>query len=317
MMSHPTIKPNRNFNANHSAESLHKAMKGMGCDKGKVVQALTSCNNQQRQEIAKTFKTLYGSDLTEDLKKELSGDFENLVLALMTPPAQYDAQQLNKAMGGVGTKENVLIEILSTRSNTQLDQLKATYKQLFGKELEKEVMDETSGPFKKLLVSLCCGGRDESGRTDQLKANQDGRSLYRAGEQKLGTDESEFNRILASQNFHQLHLVFDEYQKASGHSLEQAIQSEFSGDIRDGLLAVVKSIRNRAAFFAQLINDSMKGLGTRDNDLIRLIVTRSEVDLGDVATQYQLQFKTSLEKAIASECSGSYKEGLIDIVKGN
>lgn len=41
---------------------------------------------------------MYGKDLMSDLKSELSGDFENLILALMEPPARYDAQQLRKAM---------------------------------------------------------------------------------------------------------------------------------------------------------------------------------------------------------------------------
>uniref|UniRef100_A0A915D9I0 Annexin n=1 Tax=Ditylenchus dipsaci TaxID=166011 RepID=A0A915D9I0_9BILA len=186
-------------------------MKGMGCDKQKVIRALTSCNNQQRQEIAKVYKVQYGSDLNSDLKKELSGDFENLVLALMTPPAQYDAQQLKKAFSGIGTKENILIEILTTRSNAQINELKHTYKQLFGKELEKELMSETSGDFQKVLVSLC-----------------DARSLYKAGTQKFGTDEGTFNSILASQNFNQLRLIFDEYKKTAGHTIEEAIQKSLA-----------------------------------------------------------------------------------------
>ena len=107
---------------------------------------------------------------------------------------------------------------------------------------------------------------------DALKANQDARSLYRAGAQRLGTDEAAFNAILAVQNFAQLRMVFDEYHKVTGHAIEQAVQAEFSGDIRDAHLAVVKAIRNRASFFAELLHNSMKGMGTRDNDLIRLVV---------------------------------------------
>lgn len=43
----PTIRPNINFNAKTTAESLRKAMKGFGCDKNKIVQALCNISNSQ------------------------------------------------------------------------------------------------------------------------------------------------------------------------------------------------------------------------------------------------------------------------------
>ncbi|VDK57490.1 unnamed protein product [Cylicostephanus goldi] len=109
-----------------------------------------------------------------------------------------------------------------------------------------------------------------------------------AGERRLGTDESCFNQILASQNFNQLRLVFAEYEKVTKHSIERAIESEFSGDIRDGLLALVAVVRNRPAYFAKLLYESMKAM-----------------------------YKTSLENMIKGDCSGSYKDGLIALVNGN
>jgi hypothetical protein len=42
------------------------------------------------------------------------------------------------------------------------------------------------GYFARLLISMCAGGRDETNQTDQLRANQSARQLYRAGEQRLG-----------------------------------------------------------------------------------------------------------------------------------
>ena len=54
-----------------------------------------------------------------------------------------------------------------------------------------------------------------------------------------------------------------EYQKISGHDLEKAIKSEFSGDVEDGLLAVVKVAKNAPAYFAERLYLSMKGMGTK------------------------------------------------------
>src|SRR5690606_23448465 len=99
-----------------------------GCNKNEVVRILCRCSNHQRQEIAKSFKVLYGKDLINELKSELSGDLEDFILALMEPSVVYTAKQLHKAMAGLGTKESVLIEIMTTRSNAEIEEIKAAYK---------------------------------------------------------------------------------------------------------------------------------------------------------------------------------------------
>lgn len=60
------------------------------------------------------------------------------------------------------------------------------------------------------------------------------------GEGKLGTDEGEFNRILASYSYPLLRCVFEEYKKIKGKTFGQAIDSELSGDLKQGMKAICK-----------------------------------------------------------------------------
>ena len=46
-------------------------------------------------------------DLIKELKSEVSGDYERLIVGLMMSPAEYDAHCLNKAIKGAGTNEAV------------------------------------------------------------------------------------------------------------------------------------------------------------------------------------------------------------------
>lgn len=62
--------------------------------------------------------------------------------------------------------------------------------------------------------------------------------LYKAGAGKIGTDESTFNSIFASQSFEQLRAVFSAYQRAHNKEMEKVIKSEMSGDLESGMKAI-------------------------------------------------------------------------------
>ena len=56
-------------------------------------------------------------DLVSALKDELTGDFEELIVALIYTPAEYDVHCLREAVEGLGTRESALIGIICSRSN--------------------------------------------------------------------------------------------------------------------------------------------------------------------------------------------------------
>ena len=61
----------------------------------------------------------------------------------------------------------------------------------------------------------------------------------------------------------------------------------------------MKCVKNRAGFFAEQLYKSMKGLGTDDDRLIRLVVTRCEVDMGEIKQVFGQQYNESLEDFIS------------------
>lgn len=293
------MRPASPFDPTSDAEILRKAMKGFGTDEKAIISVLAHRTNMQRVQIAASFKTLYGKDLIKDLKSETSGNFENLLVAMVTPLQEYYAKELHEAMDGLGTDEDVLIEIMCTRSNQEIMNIKQAYHALYFRPLEEDLRGDTAGTFKRLMTSLCNAGRDESMVVDENAARGDAQALLNAGDLRIGTDESTFNAILCSRNYAQLQLIFQEYERLAGHHIEKAIKSEFSGDIEQGLLAVIRSIKNQPAFFAKLLHKSMKLLGTNDRDLIRLIVTRAEVDMVEIKREYQSQYGESLADAVS------------------
>uniref|UniRef100_A0A8C0K4U3 Uncharacterized protein n=1 Tax=Canis lupus dingo TaxID=286419 RepID=A0A8C0K4U3_CANLU len=110
-----TIRPAANFDAMRNAEILWKAMKGFGTDEQAIVDV-----------VVNPLKTIYGKDLIKDLKSELSGNMEELILALFMPSTYYDGWSLQNAMKGAGTQERVLIAILNSYHEKSSDFLERT-----------------------------------------------------------------------------------------------------------------------------------------------------------------------------------------------
>ncbi|XP_005469836.2 annexin A5b isoform X1 [Oreochromis niloticus] len=310
-----TVKPSTNFNASADAEVLHKAMKGLGTNEDAILQLVTARSNAQRQEIKASYKTLYGKDLIGDLKGELGGKFETLIVALMTSPITYDVTSLHNAIKGAGTDEKVLVEILASRTSQQVKQIVAAYKQEYDHDLEKDITGDTSGHFQRLLVILLQANRQTGIQAESIES--DAQALFKAGEQKFGTDEQSFVTILGNRSAEHLRKVFDAYMKLSGYEIEESIKRETSGNLKDLLLAVVKCARSVPAYFAETLYYAMKGSGTDDNTLIRVMVTRSEADLLDIRAQFRRLFACSLHSMIKGDTSGDYRKALLALCGGD
>jgi annexin D len=64
----------------------------------------------------------------------------------------------------------------------------------------------------------------------------------------------------------------------------------------------------------QVLRKSMKGLGTDDKTLIRVVVTRTEIDMLYIKAEYHKKYKKTLAEAIQSETSGNYRAFLLSLV---
>uniref|UniRef100_A0A4W4EZE4 Annexin n=1 Tax=Electrophorus electricus TaxID=8005 RepID=A0A4W4EZE4_ELEEL len=316
MAGRGTVKPQSGFNANNDAEVLFKAMKGLGTDEASILQLLTARSNAQRQQIKAAYKTLHGKDLVSDLKSELTGKFETLIVALMEPPTLYDAKLLRNATEGMGTSEHVLIEILASRTPSEIQNIIQTYKNEYGHNLEDDVTGDTTGHFKRMLVILLQVIFSVSSHemTYVCVCTQ---ALFDAGEKKFGTDEEQFITILGNRSAEHLRRVFAEYMKMSGFQIEESINRETSGNLKEVLLAVVKCARSVPAYFAECLYKSMKGAGTDDNTLIRIMVSRSEIDMLDIRAEFRRMFATSLNKMIKGDSSGDYCKTLLLLCGGD
>lgn len=297
--------------------SLRKAMKGVGTDEDTLIKITLSYNKAQRQELKKAYKTCLGRDLLEDLHSELSGDFRTIMEGLYEDPITYDAKCLYKAMKGLGTDEDTLIEIICTRSNSQLKQIIDVFFKLYKETLEKWVASETSGTFKKILISLLCCNRSENPMPNEEKCKELAHRLYVGGEGKLGTDEDIFNLVLCSNSPAEIECIEKWYKDITGQkkTLRGAIEKEFSFYAKQALLTIIDHIHSPSEYFAKRINESVKGLGTNEKKLTRVLVSREEIDIPQIREQYKVLFGKDMVADIEGDTSGDYKKVCSSLAK--
>ncbi|KAF7663138.1 hypothetical protein LDENG_00217520, partial [Lucifuga dentata] len=216
---------------------------------------------------------------------------------------------------GAGTDDDVLIEILASRTSEQIKDIIKVYKKEFGMKLEKDICSDTSGHYQKLLVIILQGSREEE--VDEDKIEKDAKDLYAAGEGTLGTDEEKFIMILGNRSEEHLRKMFDAYRKISGSDIEDSIEGETTGNLENLLLAVVKCVRSVPAFFAESLYKSMRRAGTDDDTLMRIMVSRSEVDMLDIRACFKRKYGASLYATIQEDAAGDYQKALLYLCGGN
>ncbi|MEQ8275686.1 MAG: annexin [Deltaproteobacteria bacterium] len=270
--------------------------------------------------------------------------------------ATRDAVALHQAMDGWGTDEAALTRILSGRSNTQINAIKAAYQEMYGESLEDAIKGDTSGDFEDSLLSMLRGNRDESGKVDENAATRDAAALHEAMD-GWGTDEATLNRIISGRSGPQLKAIAKAYQEMYGESLEDAIKGDTSGDFEDSLLAQLKRAdtapkkaapkrvdlraelaarrsngrlqgqmtaggaprvdKGKATRDAVALHEAIDGLGTDEQKLIDVLSNRTNREIRAIRSAYQEMFGESLDDAIKGDTSGDLETMLLTLASGN
>ncbi|XP_057580664.1 annexin A10 [Hippopotamus amphibius kiboko] len=311
-----TILPAPNFNPMMDAQMLGGALQGFGCDKDLLIDVLTQRCNAQRLVIAEAYLGAFGRDLVGELKEKLSDHFKDVMVGLMYPLPSYDAHELWHAMKGEGTDENCLIDILASRTNGEIFQMREAYYLQYSRDLQEDIYSETSGHFRDTLVNLVQGTREE-GYTDPAMAAQDAMVLWEACQQRTGEHKTLLQMILCNKSYQQLWLVFQEFQNISGQDIVDAINECYDGYFQELLVAIVLCVRDKPAYFAYRLYSAIHDFGFHNKTVIRILIARSEIDLMTIRKRYKERYGKSLFHDIKHFASGHYEKALLAICAGD
>ena len=301
------------MSVDQDAADLRKAMKGLGTDEATIIKIIANRTQKQRVLIKESFQRQFSRDLIKDLKSELNGKLEDAILNLFKDPIEYDCEQLKKSMKGAGTDEDSLIEIICSRPKPILQKIKEVYKTHIKSDLEANIKSDVKGNLQTILLSLISGERSDNMYPNPDLMKNKAKELYDAGEAKKGNDVDVFIKIFTELSPWEIVAVNKEYINLTGHSLIDGVDKEFKGDIKKSLKAIIYAIVNPSEYFATRVKDAIKGFGTNDNLLMRIIISRDEIDMPQIKEAYLKLYGKDMVKDIKSDISGDYQKLMVEL----
>lgn len=295
------------------AEALRKACKGWGTDEKAIISVLGHRNAVQRKQIRLAYEDLYQEDLIKRLESELSGDFEKAVYRWILDPADRDAVLANVAIKKLSPDHHVIVEISCTRSPEELLAVRRAYQARYKHSLEEDVAAHTKGDTRKLLVSLVSAFRYDGEEINTRVANSEAKILHEAVKDKEFNHE-EIIRILSTRSKMQLMATFNRYRDDHGTTITKNLEGDSGDEFLKTLRPTIRCLNDPKKYFEKVLRNSIRRVGTDEDALTRVIVTRAEKDLKDVKELYYKRNSVPLDQAVAKDTTGDYKALLLTLL---
>ncbi|MGH0138634.1 UNVERIFIED_CONTAM: hypothetical protein FKN15_066881 [Acipenser sinensis] len=270
----PTVRPAEDFDADKDAARIETAIKTKGVDEQTIIDILTRRSYSQRRDIAFAYERRTKKDMISALKGALKGPLESVILGLMKSTAQFDASELKNSMKGLGTDEVTLVELVCSRSNSEMQEIKKVYKEMFDRyksyspyDMKESIKKEVKGDMENAFLTLV-----------QCIENK---PLYFASRLNDSMQGCPYEMV-------------DQCLKTRGIPPNQEHFMEYK----------VQCIENKPLYFASRLNDSMQSKGAKDKLLTRIMVSRCEVDLLKIRTEFKKQYSKSLYQTISASPLG-------------
>ncbi|XP_059757347.1 annexin A13 isoform X1 [Balaenoptera ricei] len=223
-----------------------------------------------------------------------------------------DAKKLNKACKGMGTDEATIIEILSSRTSNERQQIKQKYKITYGKDLEEVLKSELSGNFEKTALALLDHPSEYAAR--QLKKAMKG----------LGTNEAVLIEVLCTRTNKEIIAIKEAYQRLFDRSLESDVKGDTSGSLKKILVSLLQANRDEgdnvdkdlAGQDAKDLYDAGEGRwGTDESTFNEVLAKRNHKQLRATFQAYQVLIGKDIEEAIEAETSGDLQKAYLTLVR--
>ena len=314
--------------ATSDAEAVREAFHeggflGRGTNHQKLIAVLCSRTKSQLEMSKKRYRAMYDGDMRKDVAGETSGYYGKMISFAMASKSEYIADMIDVATKGWGCDETVLVELFVMCEQEWLQQGKALWEGRNDRSLIDHLNQNLSGSYAallKLLLLLLKGDlNNEDLEVDEEKI-QAQVSAVRDEVSKSGgmfgsfSDESVevLIDIIGANNTAQNCRLAELYENTYSESLTKAITDKAAAKVGWCLSSLLLP---RPDFVAARIEKAMKGWGTDQMTLVRLLGGLDGRKMLGVLAAYERKYSVPLATQLSNEVDGKFLKAALEWIR--
>ncbi|KAF3162425.1 hypothetical protein TWF106_011677 [Orbilia oligospora] len=306
-----------NYNPTNDVEVIRKACKGFNTDEKALITTIVKLDPLQIESINQKYTADTKKQLCSLIEDKTRGSLEDGLCALVRGPLNFYVWLVDRATKGMGTKETFLDLALLGRSNADINAIKKAFQAKYSRKLESVVSDDLSGAEQRMFEMVISATRtEEAAGVNPTTVTAEVKALHAATEARMGTNETEVSRIFIKSNDATILAIATEYERTYHQPVESLIKSEFSGHQKEALLYILRGVQDKAKRDAELIEGTMKGLGTRNEELAFRLIAAHWIPgaIPAVKVAYNRLYGKDLVARVRDETSGDFERLLVAIL---
>ena len=270
-----------------------------------ILEIITKTDLKTRIQISQYYKATYNDSLFDEITSKIGGDFGYCAAQLFLSPLEFCIHHLKK---GLDKSNECTMEQLTSKTNDELILIEDTFNKMTGKDLKKEILKTYKGPVGNNLVNLWEIKRVINPNPDRKECEKYANILAKNNPNNWVEDENIFKDIFIQRSPEELILIARYYLKITGNNLLDDIESKTKGNTKLLSKEILYNNIMPQELFAEKIYLSIKGFGTDEETLSRVLVSRSELDMSEIRDIYQKKYNNSLKEDINGDTSGTYQK---------
>ena len=286
------------------AEILHENIT-VKKNEDKILDIIIKTDLKNRVSIAQYYKATYGTSLFEEINTKIGGDFGYCAAQMFLSPLEFCIHHLTK---GLDNSNECAIEQLTSKTNEELQLIEDAFNKTTGKDLKTEIKKAYKGPIGRNLVNLWDIKRKFKNNPDKTECENFANILAKNEPKDWVENEIIFKDIFIFHSPEELILIARYYYKITGINLLDNIEKKTVGNIKILLREILYNNIMPQELFAEKIYLSIKGLGTNEETLSRILVSRHDLDMADIRDIYKNKYNSSLKEDIVGDTSDTYQK---------